>query len=120
MPGRYDIQLRQGDTYDETYTVVDTLLTGYTALMQIRDSAGEVKVTCSSADGTLLIDVQMFIVAPSETLNTVLTPVITAAQTAALNSGVYYYDLQVTAPNGAVKTLLAGTVTVDADITRLP
>jgi hypothetical protein len=42
MPGRYDISLRQGDTYDETYTVVDTLLTGYTALMQIRDSSGVV------------------------------------------------------------------------------
>jgi hypothetical protein len=110
MPGRYDISLRQGDTYDETYTVVDTLLTGYTALMQIRDSSGVVRVTCSSADATLLIAVGA--------TDTVLTPVITAVQTAALNSGVYYYDLQVTAPNGSVKTLLAGTVTVDADVTR--
>ena len=50
-----------------------------------------------------------------------VSPLITAAQTAALSPGVYYYDLQLTspAPASVVTTYLAGTVTVEADVTEV-
>jgi hypothetical protein len=113
MPGHYNITIRQGDTYDETYTFGATLFTGYSGLMQIRDKDGTVKVTCSStaAPSTMTIAVG--------SVDTVITPIITATQTAALAAGVYYYDLQLTspAPTSAVKTWMAGTVTIEAQIT---
>jgi hypothetical protein len=113
MPGRYDITIRQGDTYAETFTFAATLLTNYTGLMQWRDKDGTVKITCSStaAPSTMTIAVGG--------VDSVITPVITATQTAALAAGTYYYDLQLTspAPGLIVTTWLEGTVTVVKDVT---
>jgi hypothetical protein len=113
MAGHYDITIRRGDTYQDTFTVAANLLTNYTALMQWRDKDGTVKVTCSStaAPSTMTIAVG--------SVDTVITPIITATQTAALAAGVYFYDLQLTspAPTSAVKTWMAGTVTIEAQIT---
>jgi hypothetical protein len=113
MPGHYNITIRQGDTYAETYTFGATLFTGYSGLMQIRDKDGTVKITCSStaAPSTMTIAVG--------SVDTVITPIITATQTAALAAGVYFYDLQLTsaAPASIVTTYLEGTVTIVKDVT---
>ena len=113
MPGRYDIEIRQGDSYVETYTFGATLFTSYSGLMQWRDKDGTVKITCSST-----ADPSTMTIAVGAT-DTVITPIITATQTAALAAGVYSYDLQLTspAPSSIVTTYLEGTVTVVADVT---
>ena len=113
MPGLYNITLRQGDTYTETFTFKDTLLTGYTGLMQIRDQSGAVKVTCDSdaSPSTMTITVGA--------ADSIVAPLISAVQTAALSPGVYYYDLELTSPSSIVTTYLEGKVTVDADVTEV-
>jgi hypothetical protein len=110
MAGHYDITIRRGDTYQDTFTVAANLLTNYTALMQWRDKDGTVKVTCSStaAPSTMTIAVG--------SVDTVITPIITAVQTALLEQGTLYYDCQITSPAGVVTTILEGTVTVTADV----
>ena len=113
MPGRYNITIRQGDTFAETFTFVAILLTSYSGLMQWRNADRTVKVTCSST-----ADPSTMTIAVGAT-DTVITPIITATQTAALAAGVYSYDLQLTspAPSSIVTTYLEGTVTVVADVT---
>jgi hypothetical protein len=113
MPGHYNITIRQGDTFQETFTFVATKLTSYTGLMQWRDGLGTVKVTCDSAGAPATMTIAV------GASDTVITPVITSTQTAALAAGVYYYDLQLTSPTPdfIVTTWLEGTVTVVADVT---
>jgi hypothetical protein len=115
MPAQYNFTLRQGDTYTETFTFEDTLLTSYVGLMQIRDQSGMVKVTCSSAASPSTMTIAV------GASDTVISPLITAVQTAALSPGVYYYDLQLTspAPSSIVTTYLEGKVTVEADVTEI-
>lgn len=116
MPAKYNITLRQGDTYTETFTFSSVLLTSYTGLMQIRDQGGAVKVTCDSTASPATMTIAV------GSTDSVVSPLITATQTAALSPGVYYYDLQLTspAPSSIVTTYLEGTVTVEADVTEIP
>jgi hypothetical protein len=106
IPGKYNTTIRQGDTWTETFTVTDSILTGYSAIMLWKNAAKVVKVTCSSlADpSTLTVEVGAE--------DTVLTPIITSAQTALLSAGKYYYALRLTSPGGIVETYLEGTITV--------
>lgn len=107
-PGKYDLALYRGDTYrwsvqlwaDAEQTVpVD--LTGATVAAEIRDKPSGTKIT------TLLATLG----GPGE-----IIVELTADNYAAVPAnGVW--DLQVTYPDGTVRTVLAGKVIVVADVT---
>lgn len=110
-PADYRITLMQGDTYKRTLTwVVNKVpvnLGGYSARLQIRESADDPSValdaseylTLGGAAGTIEIE-------------------IPAAETADLEAGRYVYDLEVESAGGEVTTLIAGSLTVTAEVTR--
>lgn len=85
-------------------------VTGYTAHMQIRSSVDteEVLADLSTENGGIVMG--------GDTGSITLT--IPATQTAGFtwNGGVY--DLEITSPDGIVRRLVYGTVTVSKEITR--
>jgi hypothetical protein len=42
----------------------------------------------------------------------------TAAQTAAISAGPYYYDLEITSPTGVKTRIVQGELNVNAEVTR--
>jgi hypothetical protein len=110
-PGVQNLTFVRGDT--ETVQVTMTSdgttpinITGRTYAAQLRStpdiSAIAATATCTITDGS----------------NGVMAATFAATDTADLDPGNYYWDLQET--NGSViTTVLAGTVTVLADVTRL-
>ena len=112
-PGRYNITVYKGTTFQlSPVWKVDNLpvnLTGYTADMQVRqftDSA--ILVELSTTNGRIVITPALGQVA--------LT--LTAAQTAALTSGNYQYDLNLTSPDGIVYKILQGAFVILDSVTQ--
>lgn len=110
VPADQDLTITRGDT--ETLVVTITSdgttpinITGRTYRAQIRSSQDSVTVkasfTCVVTDGA----------------NGQVTCTLSAANSATLGSGVYYWDFEENA-SGVVSTILAGNVTVTADVTR--
>lgn len=110
-PAEHPLKLRQGDTYKRTLTwlvnKVPVNLTGYDARLQVRESPDDATaaldaseyLTLGGAAGTIEIE-------------------IPAAETADLEPGRYVYDLEVESGGGEVTTLIAGSLTVSAEVTR--
>ena len=109
-PVTQDLTITRGDT--ETVVLVSTTdgstpinITGRTYTAQLRTSPDisiiSASFTCNVTNG-----------AAGE-----VTCVLSAASTALLDPGYYYWDLQENA-SGTISTLLSGTVTVLADVTR--
>jgi hypothetical protein len=84
-------------------------ITGYTARMQLRslpnDSVAVLTLTNTSG---ITID------GPTGTLAVRAT----AAQTAAISAGPYYYDLEITSPTGVRTRIVQGELNVNAEVTR--
>ena len=110
QPADQDLTITRGDT--ETLVVTITTdgstpvnITGRTYASQIRTQQDSTTVkasfTCTVTSG-----------AAGE-----VTCVLSSTSSAALSAGLYFWDLQETA-SGVVSTILAGTVTVLADVTR--
>jgi hypothetical protein len=107
--GVYDLNIDQGSTYGNSFTQtvdgVQTDFDGYSARSQIRKlkTANEISATfaCTiSATGKIQIS-------------------LTAAQTSALNAGVYFWDLEVFTPSDVTVTrILQGQATIDQEVTR--
>jgi hypothetical protein len=116
IPGTYDIQIYQGDTFrvffrlrDEGGTYID--LTGQIAKAQIRSNTDAPTVL---AEFSTSIPDQSVLANRGSVLLT-----LTSAQTSALTTGgVWDVQLQVTA-TGEVNTYLRGTVTVVKEVTRV-
>lgn len=110
VPADQDLTITRGDT--ETLVVTLTSdgstpinITGRTYRAQVRSSQDSTTVkasfTCVVTNGSA----------------GQITCTMTAADSALLPSGIYYWDLEENA-SGVISTLLAGTVTVFADVTR--
>jgi hypothetical protein len=114
MAGRYDFACEQGATFSRVVTYqgsdgVAVNLTGYTARMQVRETA---------ESGTILLDLttENGGIALGGSAGTV-TLTATATQTAAIAAGEWVYDIELV--NGATVTrLLQGCFAVDAEVTR--
>jgi hypothetical protein len=112
MVGAADLEVYQGDDYAATVTVANVTgttpdLTGYTAHAQIRLTPAD--------HSPKLIEMVTHVSPP----NTILLS-IPNAQTVTLIYAHYVWDLQVTAPDGTITTLLAGYVDVTQEVTREP
>lgn len=110
QPAPQDLTITRGDT--ETLVVTITTdgstpvnITGRTYRAQIRQkkdaSTIAASFTCTVSNGSA----------------GQLTCTLSATSSAALSAGLYFWDLEETA-SGVVSTILAGDVTVLADVTR--
>lgn len=110
QPADQDLILTRGDT--ETLVVTITAdgstpvdITGRTYRAQIRSTQDSTTIkasfTCTVPNGT---DGQV-------------SCVLSATSSAALSAGLYFWDLEENA-SGIISTILAGNVTVIADVTR--
>lgn len=107
-PGRFDLDIYRGDTYawrfllwQDVATTVPVDLTGATAKAEIRDQPGGGQV------GAMTCVV---------TLPNIIEATLPAAVSATLPTAAVW-DLEVTFPGVRVNTMLAGEVTVTADVT---
>jgi len=112
-PGIYNIVLYQGADYDKTFTVLQngTALnwTGYTAAMQVREAADSTAYLLSLTSGSGIT--------LGGTAGTILVT-ISNAQSAAINTGSYAYDLELISGSSAVTRILQGSFTVSGQVTR--
>jgi hypothetical protein len=111
VPATLDLNITRGDTetivvsltQDDQTTPID--ITGRTYTAQLRTSPDiaiiSASFTCTVTDGS----------------NGQVTCVLSSTDSAELKPGYYYWDLQENA-SGVISTVLRGTVTVDADVTR--
>jgi hypothetical protein len=111
-PGTYNITCPQGATWDKTFTVTiggtALNLTGYTAAMQVRDSAGAATalISLTSSSGITL----------GGTAGSVGVTIASTA-TAALSAGSYSYDLELNS-GSTITRLLEGAFNVTGNVTR--
>ena len=102
----------QGSTYSKSITVYENdgttiqNLTGYTASSQLR------KNYTSTAYTTILATIQ------TPATNGIIVISLTAVQTAALKSGRYVYDLQITAADDTVTRVIEGVITIRPEVTK--
>lgn len=108
-PATVDFAYRRGDTVSEPITLVEAgvvaNLTGRTYRAQLR----------KAVDGAII---ESFVVTIANPLLGQMVLSLTPAETELLR-GPYCWDLEQTAA-GVVRTLVAGTWTFDADVTRDP
>ena len=108
--GSYNFILEQGVTLDRTVTVQQSGsamdLSDYTPRMQVRE-------THDSANILLTITCSV-----NNALEGVIRLQASATATAAVEEGIYVYDLEIESSGGAVTRLLQGNVTVTPEVTR--
>lgn len=115
-PGRYDMTIWQGATFQRVFTwrvgtpAANVNLTGYTARMQLRTTAasGTKAFEATTSNGRISLGGS----AGTITIN------ISATDTAAIPANQYAYDLELVSSGGEVTRLLEGYVTVDGEVTR--
>ena len=108
--GIYNFTLNQGATFSRQMTVKENNsplnLTGYTAAMQLRSTYDSSTVALSMTAAVI------------NATQGILSISATATATAALEEGIYVYDLEISTAAGAVTRLLQGQVTVSPEVTR--
>lgn len=107
---RLDITCRKGDTFSLTINVTDSNgdavdLSSYAFKMEVRPTDTSATVTIADTDITA-----------SGTAGGVLTVTIASSIMAAVDSGLYSYDLQ-TIASGVTQTWLYGVLQVNEDVT---
>lgn len=106
LPGELDIETYQNDTFSKVITLTQdgdpVDLSNAVVSMQIRGASGTaVLLSLTEGNGLTVVD------------NT-----IAIQKTIPLEKGRYKYDLQVIYNGNIVRTYLAGSFTVQSDITR--
>ena len=107
--GTYNFILEQGATFNRILTVENNSamnLTNYTVASKMRSTHDSGTVvgtfTCTISDATAgEITMQM-----------------TNSTTAAIEEGIYVYDLEITNSAGTVTRLMEGNITVNPEVTR--
>jgi hypothetical protein len=107
-PGRYDLAIYRGDTYQWRFTLWQDA--GMTVPVDVTVGDVESEIRNRSA-GDLIVAMACTVTAPN-----IIDVVLPADDSATLpTSGVW--DLQVTYPGDIVRTYVAGRVAVTADVT---
>jgi len=109
--GKHNFTLEQGATFDRQITVQENNqalnLTGYSVRMQMRS-------THDSSTIALTFTTTVASPATEGKINLIAT----ATDTAAIEEGIYVYDLEIESSGGNVTRLLEGQVTVSPEVTR--
>ena len=108
--GTYNFVLDQGATFTRQLTVKENgsamNLTGYSVASKMRSThdtstvAGTFTCTISNASGGII------------------TISMTSSTTAAIEEGMYVYDLEITSSGGTVTRLMEENITVNPEVTR--
>jgi len=114
MAVQYNVEIDQGAdwflnvTYEQPAgTPVN--ITGYTSALQLRSLPTDATAVLSLSTGSgITITGASGLVAVHAT----------AAQTRAIDEGIYYYDLEITSQSGIVTRLVQGQAYVSAEVTR--
>ena len=109
--GTYNFTLEQGSTFSRQITVQENgtalNLTGYTARMQMRSTHDS---------STIALTYTSTIASPAS--NGIVNLSATATQSAAIEEGIYVYDLEIESSGGVETRLMEGKVTVTPEVTR--
>ena len=110
QPADQDQTITRGDTETLVVTITEdgstpVPITGRTYRAQIRSQQNSTTIKAS------------FVCTVTSGAAGEVTCVLSATSSAALSAGLYFWDLEENA-SGVVSTILAGTVTVLADVTR--
>ena len=110
QPADQDLTITRGDTETLVVTITEdgstpVPITGRTYRAQIRSQQNSTTIKAS------------FVCTVTSGAAGEVTCVLSATSSAALSAGLYFWDLEENA-SGVVSTILAGTVTVLADVTR--
>lgn len=111
-PAPYDLYVYRGDTLLETFRMRDRKtgayldLTGWSAAAKLRRTRRDV-------DPLLALSAEV-----SDPTKGEVVVSATPAETAAIDTSAAVWDLQLTEPDGTVRTWLAGEVEVAGDVTR--
>ena len=111
MLTKANLMIYQGDDYAGVVTVSDgvtppgQVIAGYAAQAQIRAGPAD-------SNPTVVVEIETAVASPDINLT------IPSAQTVALTTPPYSWDLQLTAPDGTITTVLAGAVYVTLEVTR--
>ena len=108
--GTYNFILEQGATFNRILTVKENNsamnLTNYTVASKMRSTHDSGTVagtfTCTISDAT----------------GGEITMQMTNSPTAAIEEGIYVYDLEITNSAGTVTRLMEGNITVNPEVTR--
>ena len=108
--GTYNFVLEQGATFNRILTVQENGsamdLTGYSVASKFRSTHDS-----STVVGTFTCTI-------SNASGGVITMNMTASTTAAIEEGMYVYDIEITSGAGAVTRLMEGNITVNPEVTR--
>jgi len=108
--GTYNFVLEQGATFNRILTVQENgtamNLTGYSAASKFRLTHDS-----STVVGTFTCTI-------SDAANGKITMAMTNSTSAAIEEGIYVYDLEITSGTGTVTRLMQGEVTVNPEVTR--
>jgi len=110
VPATQDLTITRGDTETVVVSMTDSagspvVITGRTYTAQLRTTPS---ISIISASFTCTV---------TDAPNGKVTCVLSAVDSALLNPGYFYWDLQENA-SGVISTILSGNVTVLADVTR--
>ena len=111
MAATRDIRFTQGDTYGHVLTIENDAVPPVATNVSARTFAAQVRRYASSDTIAATFAVDM-----TNAATGVVQLSLTATQTAAL-TGPYYWDVHMVT-GSSVLTLIAGSVTVDAEVTR--
>ncbi len=108
--GTYNFVLEQGATFNRILTVQENgsamNLTGYSVASKFRSTHDS-----STVVGTFTCTI-------SDASAGQITMTMTNSTTAAIEEGIYVYDLEITSSAGTVTRLMEGQVTVNPEVTR--
>ena len=109
--GTYNFTLEQGSTFSRQITVQENSsalnLTGYTARMQMRSTHDS---------SSIALTFTTTIASPAS--NGIINLTATASNSAAVEEGMYVYDLEIESSAGNVTRILEVQVTVTPEVTR--
>ena len=109
--GKHNFTIEQGATFDRQITVQENSqalnLTGYSSRMQMRSTHDS---------SSIALTVTATIASPASQGKINLTA--QASATAAVEEGIYVYDLEIESSAGSVTRILEGQVTVTPEVTR--
>tara|TARA_B100000963_G_scaffold272573_1_gene240781 strand:+ start:239 stop:577 length:339 start_codon:yes stop_codon:yes gene_type:complete len=109
--GKHNFTIEQGSTFNREITVQENSqalnLTGYSARMQMRSThdSSTIALTFTAAVANPASQGKINLTAP-------------ATNTAAVEEGIYVYDLEIESSAGNVTRILEGQVTVTPEVTR--
>ena len=108
--GTYNFILEQGATFNRILTLKENNavmnLTGYSVASKMRSTHDS-----STVVGTFTCTI-------SDAANGKITMQMTNSTTAAIEEGIYVYDLEITASSVTVTRIMQGNVTVNPEVTR--